>query len=394
MAIGKRVLLVHNIIAPYRLPLFRALADRVNLTVWFMSETARNRRWRTTSDDLGFKYRILPDIQINHFTNDLFTYTVNPTFPLKYARTDFDVMISAGWLDFASQTGFALSKLLGRKFILWSESTAHEPSWRRTIARPLVQTLVKGSDACVSVGTRSREYLLSLGATPSKTFTAFSTVDVDHFSVVSKDARRNRAALKARLGISRGRVVLFSGQLIQRKGVQYLVDAFTIAKARQPDLALMILGYGPLRDQLVGQVHRRRLQDVHFVDHVEVAEIPAMYAAADVLVLPSLEETWGLVVNEAMACGLPVIATDRVGSSVDLIKEGVNGYVVPPADPAALAEAVLRLTADDATLARFSENSRRAIRQFTPDRAADGFLAAIEHACQAGREPARPMPQA
>ena len=108
--------------------------------------------------------------------------------------------------------------------------------------------------------------------------------------------------------------------------------------------------------------------------------MPKIYALADVFVLPSVEETWGLVVNEAMACGLPVIVTERVGSSVDLVRDGENGYVIPAADPASLASRILGLLTDPPLLERMSSASAERIRQFTPERAALAFVDAVHAA--------------
>ena len=377
-----RVLLLHNIMAPYRFPLFRAIdADpRIDLEVWFMSRSARNRRWSQSSQDLGFAYQVLPSVEFNHASRDLFTYIVNYSFPWKYARGNFDVLISAGWLDFACQAGFVLSKALRRKYIQWSESTAYEPSLQRSLAAPVVKTMVRWADACVAVGTRSREYLEKLGAHSRDIYTAYSTVDVELFRRVSSLARRERVEHRTALGIRRGFVVLYCGQFIERKGLRYLLEAFASIKALHEDVALVLIGYGPERDMLLAQVALSGISDVHVVDHVEVTEMPTMYALADVFVLPSLEETWGLVVNEAMACGLPVIVTDRAGASIDLVRQGENGYVVPAGDSTAIAECITRLIEDPALAARMGDCSSERIQQFTPERAAQVFVDAIVHA--------------
>jgi glycosyltransferase involved in cell wall biosynthesis len=382
MADRFRVLLLHNIMAPYRFPLFRAIAGHpdIDLTVWFMSRSAKNRRWAASQQELGFKYEVLPSVELNYRSQDLFTYIVNYTFPWRYARHPFDVLISAGWLDFACQAGFFISKLLGRKFVLWSESTAYEPSLQRTLAAPLVKTMVRGTDACVSVGTRSKEYLHALGASSQKIFTAYSTVDVELFQRVSATARAHRIEHRAALGIRRRHVLLYCGQFIERKGLRYLLKAFALIKCEYEDVALVMVGYGPEHSRLLEEVTRLGLSDVHLLGHVEVADMPKMYALADVFVLPSTEETWGLVVNEAMACGLPLIVTDRVGSSVDLLRDGENGYLVPVADPASIADRTLRLLKDPQLVARMSECSKQRIKQFTPEHAAEGFLEAVRHA--------------
>jgi glycosyltransferase involved in cell wall biosynthesis len=376
------VLLVHNILAPYRFPLFRALArhPEIDLTVWFMSRSAKNRKWGEPDRDLGFKYEVLPRIELNYFSRDLFTYIINYTFPWRYMKLNFEVMISAGWLDFASQAGFFASKLLDRRFVLWSESTSYEPSLRRSLAAPLVKTMVAGSDACIAVGTRSKDYLVSLGAHERDLFTAYSTVDIDFFRRVSAAARPQRLQQRTALGIKRGRVLLYCGQFIERKGLDHLLEAFALIKRQVEDVALVLVGYGPTRSDLLADASRLGLTDVHIVDHVEISDMPKMYALADVFVLPSIEETWGLVVNEAMACGLPIICTARVGSSVDLVDEGKNGFVVPASDPGRIAERSLRLLNDPELMARLSSCSAERIARFSPERAADAFVEAIQHA--------------
>lgn len=368
--------------APYRFPLFRAIANHseIDLTVWFMSRSARNRMWKVDQADLGFEYDVLPSLELNYLTRDLFTYIVNYTFPWRYLERPFDVMISAGWLDFACQTGFLVSKLLNRKFVLWSESTAYEPSARRNLAAPLVKTMVRGADTCIAVGSRSRDYLLSLGARRQDVFTAFSTVDVDLFRQLSAAARMERDQLRSMFGIAKRYVLLYCGQLIERKGLRDLIDAFGIIKQQFDDVALAMVGYGPLRQELLTRAASLGVSDVHVLPHVEVGEMPRMYAMADIFVLPSLEETWGLVVNEAMASGLPVIVSERAGASVDLVVDGENGYVVPPANAECLAERCLALLKNDALRQKFAACTAQRIMRFTPETAAVEFVRAVQYA--------------
>jgi glycosyltransferase involved in cell wall biosynthesis len=386
-----KVLIVHNIMAPYRFPLFKELANHreIDLTVWFMSRSAKNRMWSVFESNLGFKYNVLPGVALNYLSRDLFTYTLNYTFPWRYATHKFDVMISAGWLDFSCQAGSFISKLLSRRFVLWSESTSYEPSLKRSLAAPLVKKIVGSADACIAVGTRSKDYLLSLGARKQNVFTAYSTVDVDLFRQVSAAARPRRLQHRLALGIDRQRVILYCGQFIERKGLRHLVNGFALIKREYDDVALVLIGYGPERSELLAQIRELGLQDVHVIEHVEVADMPKMYALADIFVLPSIEETWGLVVNEAMACGLPIICSDRVGSSVDLVRNGENGYIVPAGDPASIAERALILLNNIDLLTRFSSCSAKRIMDFTPQRAADVFVDAVQLAMARPRGVAR-----
>jgi len=238
--------------------------------------------------------------------------------------------------------------------------------------------MVRGADACVAVGTRSKDYLCSLGATEEQVFTGFSTVDVDLFRRISAVARVDQQKLRASFGIRRGRVILYCGQFIERKGLRYLIEAFAAVKEQLEDVALVLIGYGPMHGWLLSEVKRLGLSDVHILEHVEVTDMPRIYALADVFVLPSLQETWGLVVNEAMACGLPLIVSDKVGAGVDLVAEGMNGFVVPAVDWATIAERCLRLLRDDVLLHAFSACSLQRIELFIPSRVGGASVDAVD----------------
>src|SRR3972149_11606799 len=108
-----KVLILHNYMAPYRFPLFREISknSEIDLTVYFMSHSAKNRRWKVQPKKLGFKYEVLPKIEFSFIGRDLFAYIINYTFPYKFLKGNFDVIISAGWLDFASWVAFILCKI-------------------------------------------------------------------------------------------------------------------------------------------------------------------------------------------------------------------------------------------------------------------------------------------
>ena len=117
---------------------------------------------------------------------------------------------------------------------------------------------------------------------------------------------------------------------------------------------------------------------MHFIDFVQKDALPQYYAIADVFVLPSTEEVWGLVINEAMACGLPVISTDKVGASIDLIKQGVNGYVIPASDVDRLFESLEMILSDSKLKSSMGKASEEIINDFTISHAAKRFVRAID----------------
>jgi glycosyltransferase involved in cell wall biosynthesis len=338
-----RVALLHNIISPHVVPLFRRLAELpdLSLKVYFLAETDRNRRWETTIGD-AFHYAVLPNWAIRIGRADLFTLFINPTIIQELRRDDFDVLISVGWDSVAAWAAYALCKARRKPFILWSGSTANEPSWRRTLARLPVRHVVRGSASWIAYGSRARAYLVELGADLARIFIAYNTVDVDWFAARAAELRPRRAELRHELGLGAGPVVLYVGQLIERKGACDLLQAFELIVERRPDAQLVLVGYGPLEVELRARVARMGMPNIHFRGHVPIRDLPRYYVAADTFVLPSHEEVWGLVLNEAAASGLPLVTTDVTGAAPDLITPGLNGEIVPPAHPAALADALLR----------------------------------------------------
>ncbi len=339
-----RVALLHNIISPHVVPLFQKLSDQpgIKLKVYFLSESDRNRRWATGIGQ-SFDYEILPNWAIRTGRRDMHTFFVNPTIVQCLLRDGFDLVISAGWDSFAAFATFVLCRGVQKPFVLWSGSTVNEPSWRRTLTSVPVKLVVRGSARWVVYGSRAREYLVQLGADADRVHIAYNTVDVGWFSARSDELRPHRSELRGELGLAAGPVVLYVGQLIARKGAADLLAAHRLLTRRCPTAQLVLVGYGRLEAELRAHVADIGLPGVHFAGHVRLADLPRYYTAADVFVLPSHEEVWGLVLNEAAACGLPLVTTESTGAAPDLVMPGLNGQIVPAADPERLADALLEV---------------------------------------------------
>lgn len=262
---------------------------------------------------------------------------------------------------------------------MWSTSTMCEPSRLRSISLPLVKLIVRHSDACIATGKRSKEYFIHLGADKKRIFTAIHTVNIDHFRRVSQLTKKEKFEMKRSLGIKTEKVILYVGQLIERKGVKYLVEAHNQLRKEYDNVSLLILGYGYQKRELKKLCRSHNVPDVYFVDHVEIGEMPKFYGIADLFVLPSRQDTWGLVLNEAMACGLPVITTNKVGASVDLVREGVNGYVVVEENAGELYGAIKKIVIDSSLREKMGQESYRIIQRFSIDSAVNGFLSAIDY---------------
>ena len=322
-----KVALIHNIISPYRIPLFNKLSKNksINLTVYFLNETASNRKWNfhLYEKNMSFNYKVLPQFKITLPFSDPTDYNVNLSIFNELRKEKFDVIIGAGWVDFACQTLPFLKKLFGYKYILWAGSTKDEPSFQRKITLPLVKSIVKKADFIISYGTKSKKYLTSLGASPKKVFPAFNPIDVDSFKNKSLILNK-RNEIRKKYGIeSNQKIILYVGQFIERKNVELLINA--ISRLERKDLVLVLQGYGELKSLYVNLAKKMKV-DLKILPYVEVDYMPFIYSISDLFILPSKEEVWGLVVNEAMACRLPVIVSDKCGCVLDLIEEGANGF--------------------------------------------------------------------
>lgn len=380
MTLKYKVALLHNIITPYRTPIFEKLSQVpfINLKAFFFSESAKNRRWKV-KNDFKFAYEVLPGISLNFKSEDLFTYRLNPTIVYHLIKNNFDVLITAGYDSFASHISFFICKLSRKPFILWAGSTVNESNWRRTVSLPWVKFMVRHSDAYIAYGTRAKEYLVYLGAKEERIFTAINTVNLDHFSERSRLSKTEKNEIKDRLHIKNKKVILYVGQLIERKGLRYLIKAFDHLKRKCANISLLIVGYGYQEEELKGLCRKERIKDVYFAGHIDIDDIPKFYGIADLFVLPSTEEVWGLVINEAMACGLPIITTDKVGASADLVKEGVNGYIIEEKNIAQLYEAMKKIVLNPSLQKKMGEQSRKVIENFGIDNEVSGFTSAIKY---------------
>jgi glycosyltransferase involved in cell wall biosynthesis len=371
-----KVALIHNIIAPYRIPLFEKISEHpsVDLCVYFTAVSEENRKWTVKLSD-KFKYKILSCFTLKYRGKDLFSYHVNPSIIQELVRNDYDVVIAGGYASFATQISFFLCKARNIPFMLWSGSTINEPSLLRKISLPLVKFIIRHSDAFIAYGTRAKEYLEYLGASSEKVFIAYNTVDTDFFMQRCSQLKAQKSELKDKIGIKTKKVVLYVGQLIERKNVKTLIEAYSKLKDKL-DVALLIVGDGPQKNELKNLCIEDNINDVFFVGFKQREELPQYYAMSDLFVLPPLQEVWGLVLNEAMACGLPVIATSSVGASKDLIIDGQNGFIVPPKNTQYLYNALKNIL-DSGAGPKMGICSKKIIEKFSIQNSASSFVKTV-----------------
>ena len=230
--------------------------------------------------------------------------------------------------------------------------------------------------AYLVVGERNRDYYRHYGAGERRLFFTPHAVDNQFFGARPTQLRARRAELRARWGLPAEAVVaLFAGKLAAHKRPADFVYAVAAASRQSPGLWGLVVGDGPLRGELERLVCATGAS-VRFAGFLNQQAMPGAYAAADLLVLPS-DETWGLVVNEAMAAGVPALVSERTGCAPDLVISGVTGECFPHGDHQALAQTIARLAASSDLLTTMGHQAQRHIQRFAVELAAEGAWAAI-----------------
>jgi glycosyltransferase involved in cell wall biosynthesis len=333
-----RIALVTEIAAPFRIPLFNALAARpgVELDVLFLSERDPRREYPFYRDELRFRWRVLPGVEARR---GLRWVVLSGGLGRELRRAAPSLVVVGGWNQPAFLRSLRWARRHGVASAVWVESTARdERSGSRGLASVRHWALSAASAAIVP-GRAAAEYVTSLGVAADRVQIAPNAVDLELFAERVAAERARREELRRELGLE-GCVVLCVSRLSREKGV----DVLARAAHGLPGTQLVLAGDGPERRA----VEAAAPPGTRFLGHVERDDLPRWYAAADVFVMPSRSETWGMAMNEAAAAGLPIVASEAPGASYDLVEEGVNGFRVPVEDSAALHDALARVAADPA----------------------------------------------
>ncbi|SDY32783.1 glycosyltransferase family 4 protein [Halopenitus persicus] len=373
----------------YQAPLFRELSsrDEIDLTVYFC-----DRQGIEAKTDSGFETEIAWDVPLlegyDHVfldnispledTNSFFGL-LNPGLVMKLREDQPDVLWIHGYMAATNTLAFAMAPFCDLGVIFRGESTLLDPPpwYVRSIKRQILRTLFETVDVFAAIGSRNREFYTSFDIADERIIDVPYTVDNDFWQ--SEAAKLPESDdLRDRHDISSDQTVfLFVGKLIERKRPDLLLQAFCTATAND-DAILMFVGDGELRDQLERETrHRGRDEDVIFAGFQNQSELPEYYELSDVFVLPSRQENWGLVINEAMNFGLPIIATGEVGATEDLV-DGENGFVIDTADVATLATAIKDCLERPGMVEEMGQVSKERIEDWGIEQTADGMIRCVQ----------------
>ena len=375
----KKTLFITNIIPPYRIPLFNAISEKGNFCfkVVALAERGKNREWELSENKIKFDYQILPgwhwfiwgekkEITI-HLNRGVFRVI------LEYKP---DVIITSGYDDLAYWQAFLYCKIFRKKFILWDSTTLLSVGSIKGIRGRLKKIIIKGADKYIAYGTKAKEYLEYFGAESGKIYIGTNTVDMEYFSSGVEEYRNKDGFKRERKQYPRY-LLLYVGQLIKRKGVLQVLKALECSKGFE--IGLLIVGSGPQEKELKEFCREKYLVNIFFEGFHQQDELVKYYALADIFILSSFEEVWGLVVNEAIASGLYLLSSKYAGASYDLIKEGWNGEIFDPNNVEEIINLIKRVKENIKDIRKRRDDiSKHACKEFSIERSAGEFIRAIK----------------
>ena len=367
-----RVALVTNICSPYRVPVWHELGKQVEaLRVFVSAPKEPNRIWTiSVPEDSTFECRVLPGKSLFLARQDWGVHW-NPSIWRELGDFKPTHIIVTGYETPTYLLTFAYSRLKRIPLVLWWGSHVYSSRVKEGIIASVRKAILKSADAYITYGTLATRFLANIGIDLSAVVTGTNTADTDQLI--------KGIEMYAQPSVAHEDVVrfLFVGQLIERKGVRELLEAFRhLPKGRAE---LYIVGYGPLERELRSFAEAHGMVNVKFVGGTRTSyETARYYSMADVLVLPSLREVWGLVINEALAAGLWVLASKYSGAALDLIERAPFdvGTVFDPRDQNSFIRA-LRVAMDKSKNREMNKIKNWGLR-FTAKKYADSILASLD----------------
>ncbi len=372
-----RVALLTNILTPYRLPVFRSLAETRGwrLRIFTNAETEFDRAWRVDPGGLDVE-----QVRASSLARYDRTFHVPWGLPGALWRFGPDVMLSA---ELGPRTALAWlhRSLRGAPLVAWIETTPLRAAEGGLLQRKVGPWLLRRADAVVGPGSAARRVALDAGVPDDWIFDAPNAHDTETFAKALAGLDRESVSRDLRAGLgTRPRIALVVGRLFPIKGVRALLESWDrVPSALRRDWTLMVVGSGPLERELARARDAHRPGEIVHVPTVAPEAVVPFYAASDLLVFPSLGDVWGFAVNEAMACGLPVLCSTRAGCVDELVEAGETGWRADPVDADAFAAALVEAMTCGHR-ARLGDRARQRVSRFTPELTAHGLRRALRHA--------------
>lgn len=350
-----KVLYIVNIPSPYRVSFFNELGKSCELTVLFerKSSSSANSSWHDYSFN-NFKAIFLKGIKYRT------SHSINVEVVKYLSNNTFDSIVIGGYATPSSVLAISYLKLKNIPFVLNVDGGLINKS-ESNIKKNIKKGLISSADAWLSTGNVSTSYLKYYGADEKLIFKYPFTTLSEKDLLKNKLEYQEKKLLKDKLNIPEKRVILSVGQFIHRKGFDILMQA---CSDLSDEIGIYIVGGMPTEEYLKKK-QELGLKNVHFIGFKTKEELTGFYMASDLFVLPTREDIWGLVINEALSYGLPVITTDKCVAGIELVEDKVNGFIVPVEDATLLGQRIKYCLENDGILESMSNHSLKKIKPYT-----------------------------
>lgn len=357
-----KVLWLTFIPSPYRLRFFEELGKKCELTVLFERENSKNRKSHWNNFDfIGYKGIILKGITIGGF--DKFCPNVQA-----FLNSSYDVIVIS---NPTSPTGiFAAAILQGKRIPYIVESDGAFPTNKKGIKLAIKRFVMSHANLCLSTAKLHDEYYIECGVKREKIrrypFTSIGDEDIEN---AKKITEKDKAYYKNRIGITEKSMILSVGRFSYDKGYGKGFDILIqIAdQIRHQDVGIYIVGDEPTEEfKKIKEVNK--LDKIHYIGFKDKIELAEYYAAADIFILLTRGDVWGLVINEAMMFGLPIISSDKCIAGLEMINDAENGFIVSLNNNAEIIEKINELLFNQDIYDRIAKNNIRKAAEYTFER--------------------------
>jgi len=349
-----KILWLTNIPSPYRIEFFNELGNNLELTVLFErnSSSERDSSWENNEFE-NFNGIVLKGKNIG--VDKAISFNV-----LSYIKKNrYDHIVVSNPLTPTGIIAISYMKLMKVKYII--ETDGGFPKTVKGLKELFKKIVYRNANLYMSTGQIHDQYYMLYGAEKNKIFHYPFTSIRDKDIIVSPVSIEEKYKYRKALGLQGEQIILSVGRFVYEKGFDVLIEA---AKNLPDNYIVYIVGGTPTFEYLE-LIKKHKITNIYFREFVDPSILNKYYRASDLFVLPTRGDVWGLVINEAMARGLPIITTDKCIAGTELVEDGENGYLVNVNDVSALQDAITKVTQNSELKMNMSKNSLNRIKKYT-----------------------------
>ncbi len=373
-----RVAILFDRFGPYHIARIKAAAKWMTVLPIEISGETSEYQWDKVEDDvIQNRITLFKNVESKKVATSLLKKALEQAF----AEQKPDAVAVNGWSDPSAVIALFWCKKNNIPSIVMSESAQGDENrvWWKEVLKKII---VRQFGGALVGGIRHKNYLIALGLKKDQIFAGYDVVDNKYFETAADNAEGQRHLWQEKKNLPANYFLVVS-RFIEKKNLFFVIKAYGQYYNKTGNSAwhLLILGDGPLKGQLTMLVNELGLNHVvHFEGFKQYNDLPIYFGLAKAFIHASTIEQWGLVVNEAMASGLPVIISERCGCVPELVHNGKNGYVINPLDQGALTNILQKMSGNSVTLEEMAKESKKIVANFDSDKFGSGLLEAVKYA--------------